>query len=90
VAGKEQDQFLTLTVRSTSGTFTGRFNRQNRAQKVLDEAIRDLDLNTGPGVTYLLRREADDRTLALGEKLADLGLVDGDVLLLQTNQAQDG
>jgi hypothetical protein len=84
------DPFLTLTVKSTSGTFTDRFNRENRAQKVLDEALAKLGLNTGPGVTYVLVRATDGRVLALGEKLAELGLVDGDLLLLQTNQAQDG
>lgn len=89
MAGKG-DPFLTLTVRSTSGIFKDDFNHQNKAQKVLDEAIRYFGLNTGPGVTYVLRREADGRILALDERLDDLGLVDDDVLLLQTNQAQDG
>ena len=90
MAGGSQEQFLDLTVKSTSGAFTGRFNKNNRAQKVLDDAIKDLGMNTGPGITYILRREADGRTLDLSEKLEDLGLIDGDILLLQTNQAQDG
>ena len=84
------DNKLTLTVKSTSGSFTDEFNQQNKAQKVLDEGIRRLKLASGPGITYILRREADQRDLALSEKLEDLGLVDGDVLLLQTSQAQDG
>jgi uncharacterized ubiquitin-like protein YukD len=90
MAASGPDPFLTLIVRSTSGTFTERHNRQNRARKVFDDAIRYFSLNTGPGVTYVLRRETDGRLLALDEKLVDLGLADGDVLLLQTNQAQDG
>ena len=81
---------LTLTVKSTSGQFTDEFNRSNKAQKVLDEGISKLSLATGPGITYILRREADQRDLALGEKLEDLGLTDPDVVLLQTSQAQDG
>ena len=87
--GHADQNFLDVTVKSTSGTFSDRYNRSNRAQKVFDEAVEYFGLNTSGG-TYVLRREADNRTLALGEKLGDLGLVDGDVLLLQTSQAQDG
>ncbi|HEX8092822.1 EsaB/YukD family protein [Jatrophihabitans sp.] len=86
----QQHQQLSLTIKSTSGRFTERFNAQNRAQKVLDEAIRYFGLATGGSVSYTLRREAGGGDLALGEKLADLGVRDGDVLVLQTNQAQDG
>lgn len=85
----QQHQLLTLTVKSTSGRFSDRFNAENRAQKVLDEAIRYFGLAIGGNVTYTLRREGSG-DLALNEKLADLGLHDGDVLVLQTNQAQDG
>ena len=81
---------LTLTVKSTSGQFTDDFNRSNRAQKVLDTGVQRLGLATGPGITYVLRREADQRDLSLSEKLEDLGLGDPDVVLLQTSQAQDG
>ncbi|MGI5180131.1 hypothetical protein ACQEVZ_27775 [Dactylosporangium sp. CA-152071] len=88
--GTADDHFLDLAVKSTSGVFTARYNKNNKAQKVFDEAISYFGLNVAGGVTYVLRRDADGRTLALGEKLSDLGLVDGDVLLLQTNQAQDG
>ncbi len=87
--GNADKNFLDLTVKSTSGTFSDRYNKNNKAQKVFDEAISYFRLNTTGG-TYVLRREADSRTLALGEKLEDLGLIDGDVLLLQTSQAQDG
>ena len=71
------------------GHLLGPLQQNNKAQKVFDEAIKYFGLNTTGG-TYVLRREADNRSLALGEKLEDLGLVDGDVLLLQTSQAQDG
>jgi hypothetical protein len=87
--GNAENNFFDLTVKSTSGTFSDRYNKNNKAQKVFDEAIAYFGLNTA-GATYVLRREADNRTLALGEQLEDLGLVDGDVLLLQTSQAQDG
>lgn len=85
-----QGHKLDLTIKSTSGQFIETFNTDNRAEKILDEAIRRLGLNTGGGVTYVLRREADNLTLNLSEKLGDLGVVTGDVILVQTNQAQDG
>ena len=88
--GGGSDPHVALTVKSTSGQFTDRFNWNNRAQKVLDEAVRQLGLASGPGITYVLVREADGRSLGLGEKLEDLGLTDPDVLLIQTSQAQDG
>jgi hypothetical protein len=87
---QKQHNQVDLTIKSTSGQFTDRFNVENRAQKVLDAAIKEFGLATGGGVTYSLVREADGRTLALSEKLSDLGIHDKDVLLIQTNQAQDG
>lgn len=84
------DQHINLTVKSTSGQFTDKYNLNNKAQKVFDEAIRRFQLSTSGGVTYTLKREADNRVLALDEKLEGLGLVNGDILVLQTNQAQDG
>lgn len=90
MSNQAHDHQLDLTVKSTSGQFTDKFNAENRAEKILDEAIRRLGLNTGGGITYILRREADGRTLNLSEKLGDLGIITGDVILVQTNQAQDG
>lgn len=84
------EQHIDLNVRSTSGSFTERYNRNNRAQKVFDKAIEHFRLSSSGGVSYTLKREADNRVLALDEKLEDLGLVNGDVLILQANQAQDG
>lgn len=76
---------INLTVKSTSGTFEGRFNPANRAQKILDEAIRYFSLS---GSGYILKKGST--VLALGEKIGDLGIVDGDVLVLQARQPQDG
>jgi hypothetical protein len=84
------DPKIDLVVKSTSGQFSESYNRSNKAQKVLDEAIKRLGLATGPGVTYVLVREADDRALALSEKLDDLQLTDPDTVVVQTSQAQDG
>ena len=79
---------LSLTVKSTSGSFTDEFNRNNRAEKILDEAIKRFNLNRA--AVYILKREADERVLDPGEKLEDLGLNDGDVVLVQSDQAEDG
>lgn len=87
---QKQHNQLDLTIKSTSGQFTERFNAENRAQKVLDDAIKYFGLASGGGVTYSLIRESDGMTLAPTEKLTDLGIHDKDVLILQTNQAQDG
>lgn len=84
------EQHINLTVKSTSGQFTDKYNLNNKAQRVFDEAIRRFQLSTSGGVTYTLKREADNYVLALDEKLEDLGLVNGDILVLQANQAQDG
>lgn len=79
---------IELTVKSTSGSFSDEFNRSNRAQKIYDEAVRRLNLNKA--AVYILKREGDGRTLALDQKLEDLGLEDGDVILIQSSQAEDG
>jgi len=87
---KKPDTHLDLTVKSTSGSFQDRFNRNNKAEKILDEAVRRLNLDPNPSMSYVLRREGDGLVLTLGEKLGDLGIEDGDVILVQAPQAQDG
>lgn len=82
-------RLITLTVKTTSGPYTDRFNSSNKARKVHDEAIEKLNLPSA-GVTYTLLSQRDNRVLALDEKLEELDVRDGDVLVLQTNQAQDG
>ncbi len=79
---------INLTIKSASGSFSDAFNRSNRAEKIQDEAIRRLGLNRN--ATYVLRRESDGRVLTLSEKLEGLELQDGDVIVIQTTQAQDG
>jgi hypothetical protein len=81
------DPHLELTIKSTSGSISDRWNRSNKAQKVYDDAIGRLKLAAGQ---YLLKRQRDGVILNLSEKLGDQGLVDGDVLLLQAAQPQDG
>jgi hypothetical protein len=82
---------ITLNIRSTSGNLTGeRFNSQNRAQQVLDRAIKDIPLDPRPARPYTLVLERDGRTLALGEKLAELDVRDGDTVIVQASQPVDG
>jgi hypothetical protein len=82
---------LTLVVKSTAGVWPdARFNEENRAQKVLDDGIRHFHLDPSPAQPYLLVREADGSTLNLSEKLEELGLHDGDGVLIQAGQPVDG
>jgi hypothetical protein len=81
------DPHLDLVVKTTSGTIEDRWNRSQKAKQVYDEVLRRLDLPDGQ---YILKRERDGLVLNLAEKLGDLGLVDGDVLILQAHQPKDG
>ncbi len=81
---------LRLTVKSTSGSFEDEFAASTKAEHILQEAFRLLKLDRNPPMPYVLRRESDQLVLTLDEKLADLGIRDGDVILIQVPQAQDG
>lgn len=82
---------ITLTVKSTAGVWDdARFNRNNRAEKVLEEGIRHFNLDPNPPRPYVLRREATGAQLALDQKLDDLGLTSGEAVLIQPTQAIDG
>ncbi len=81
------DPFINLSVQSTSGSFSDRWNKSNRAERVYEDALKRLNLAAGQ---YLLKRARDGVVLTLSEKLEALGLVDGDVLILQAAQPQDG
>jgi glycerol-3-phosphate O-acyltransferase len=86
----KSDNRLSLTVKSTSGSFEDEFAANNKAEHILQEAFRRLNLDRNPPIPYVLRRESDQLILTLDEKLADLGIRDGDVILIQVPQAQDG
>jgi hypothetical protein len=80
---------ITLIVRSTSGTWPdARFNVNNKAQKVVDDAIAHFHLDPSPRVPY--RLTAGGRDLALGERIEDLGLQDGDTVIIEAGQPVDG
>jgi hypothetical protein len=82
---------ITLTVSSTSGQFVEQFNRNNKAEKVLAEAIDRLNLQPDPPHPYvLIRKTPPEKQLALQEKLGDQGVRDGDLILVQASEAEDG
>lgn len=86
MAGPNQ---ITLIVRSTSGIWPdARFNLNNRAQKVLDDGIRHFGLDPAPQGPYRLTHNG--RVLDLSEKIEDLGLGDGDTVLIEAGQPTDG
>lgn len=87
---KPKKQHVRLSVRSTSGQFDDEFNLNNRVEKVLEEAIRRFRLVTAGGVTYVVKRQRGDVTMNPGEKLEVYELVDSEIVVVQTNQAQDG
>lgn len=82
---------LTLTVRSTTSEFVDEFNAENKAQKVLDEAVRRFNLAPAPPRPYVLvRKTAPEKNLALNEKLGDQGVADGNLIFVQASEAEDG
>ncbi len=78
-----------LLLRSTSGSFEHEFNRHDRVERVLDEAIRRWGLAT-TGVTYVIKRQRGNVTMQPAERLTKYDLVNGDLVIIQANQAQDG
>jgi hypothetical protein len=79
-----------LLVRTTSGHFEDEFNLQERVERLLDEAVKRLHLASGPGVTYVITRERGDVVMNPSERLSAYELVDGDTIVIQSTQAQDG
>jgi hypothetical protein len=85
------DHHVSLTVRSTAGVWNdARFNTSNQAEKILDEGIRHFHLDPTPQAPYVLRRETTGQSIPLGEKIGEIGLVDGEVVLIQAGQPIDG
>jgi hypothetical protein len=87
---KSHDHKVTLVVRSTSGRFTEDYNLSNKVEKILGDAVRRFSLATGAGITYLVVRERGNVTMNPAEKLSSYDLVEGDVVVVQTSQPQDG
>jgi len=84
------DRHLDLTLKSTSGSVSARFNDQNRAQDVLDTGIREIPLAKNPPQPYVMRDERTGTVLAPSEKLAALKVQSGDTILIQAGTPIDG
>jgi hypothetical protein len=79
-----------LTVRTTSGHFQHEFNLHEKVEHLLDRAIKHFHLATGPGIDYVVKRQRGEIVMNPSERLTEYDLVDGDTILIQTSQAQDG
>jgi hypothetical protein len=84
------DPHITLRLKSTAGEQDERFNRQNKAQKILDVAIEIFTLNPTPPSPYVLERKIDGRVLSLDAKISELDLEGGDLILIKAGEAIDG
>jgi hypothetical protein len=79
-----------LTVRTTSGHFEDEFNLHEHVERLLDEAVKRLHLASGPGVSHVIKRQRGDLVMNPTERLSAYELVDGDTILIQSTQAEDG
>jgi hypothetical protein len=85
------DHRITLTIKSTSGTWpNATFNISNKVQKILDDAIKHFSLNKTPQAPYTVIRESTGQSLPLNEKIGDVGLQSGEVVVIQAGQPVDG
>jgi hypothetical protein len=82
---------ISLVVRTTAGSWNdARFNRNNKAQKVVDDTIEKFGLDPTPPRPYILERAATGEPIPLDQKLEDLGLADGDIVILKAPRPTDG
>ena len=82
---------ITLVVRTTAGSWNdARFNRNNKAQKIVDDSIDHFRLDPTPPQPYILERAANGEPIPLGEKIEDIGLNDGEVVILKSPRPTDG
>lgn len=85
------DHHITLTIKSTSGTWpNAEFNTSNKVEKILEGAIKHFSLSKTPQAPYTVVRESSSQSLPLNEKMGDTGLQSGEVVLIQAGQPVDG
>jgi len=85
------DHHVTLTIKSTAGTLPHEeFNSSNKVEKILEVALKNLPLDKTPQAPYKVVREKTNQSLALGEKIGDVGLTSGEVVVIQAGQPIDG
>lgn len=85
------DRNLRLVMKTTAGTDEANFKAKETAAAILEKAIKRFrmapdDLKR----PYEMRRESDSKVLPRDAIIDDLGLADGDVILIQPTQAIDG
>jgi hypothetical protein len=85
------DHHVTLTIKSTAGTLLNEeFNSSNKVEKILEVALKSLPLDKTPQAPYKVVREKTNQSLALGEKIGDVGLTSDEVVVIQAGQPIDG
>ena len=85
------DKVLRLVLKTTAGSDEANFKATERAVEILEKAIKRFRLAPDdPKRPYEMRRERDNLILARDALIGDLGLADGDVILIQPTQAIDG
>lgn len=77
---------ITVMIKSQSGGTwpDAMFNLHQLVQHVLDKAMETFHLDARQSYEVLLVQGAIQRSLQLGESLADAGVRDGDLLLIRT------
>jgi hypothetical protein len=82
---------IALVVRTTAGTWNdARFNRENKAQKIVDEAIVHFGLDPNPPEPYILERASTGTPLPLEETIEDIGLADGETVIVKSPRPTEG
>lgn len=82
---------ITLVVRTTKGIWPdARLNTNNRARKIVDDAIVKFSLDPTPPEPYILERASTGASIPLNEKIADTGLADGETVIVKAPRPTDG
>lgn len=85
------ERHVTIEIKSTSGNLPDqRFSVQERAQAILERAIKRIPLDPNPPSPYKLVLKRTGQPLALTETIAALDIRDGDVVIVQAGQPKDG
>jgi hypothetical protein len=81
---------VSLVVRTTSGQFEDEFALSSKVEHLLRETEKRLNLAHGHGISYTVTRQRGNVVMNPAERLSEYELVDGDTILIQSSQAQDG
>lgn len=84
------DKHLTLNIKTTAGSWSERFQPNNKVRVLLERAIEHFGLDPNPPLPYKVIRESSGETLALDQRLGDYELADGETILIQATRPTDG